>query len=585
MASPYDSVFDAAKQTATGSSGGASPYDAVFDQASQSATNLVSAPTAPSSESPKPQGNQAVAFASGFNRLPANLLGMPADFVANMLNLGIAGYGTTKRMLGGPGTDLPDTLDKRNLPLTSDWFNAQMNKTPFVDPTSEQAYPTTAAVGSGVSAGMTGATSLPRALTQAAIGGGSGGLSSAVYQSTGDPAKAALAGLAVPASAASATGATRLALSPNAQGRDLAAKAEQVGIPVGPVDVSRNPLTGAARSAMSAVPIVNRISRVQDEAQQTALNQRIGNLMGIPDKDGVALTPGVINKFVTDNKSPVSVTNGLDRIWSNNDLQVTSQYYQKLQSLKALAGTMDKENANTLTRWVSDFESKIQPQSGTSAAVIDGATANNLQSALGKVAANRQGGLAEALTDLRKSTIDTFNAGLSPDAAAENNRLRGQYKVWKTIEPLMAKAEAGQGGKVSGDVPASQLPSAVVASYGDSVASRTNPPPILPLSYVASQVIPDRIAKGVGSVRSNIQFGTAGAASGLLGSGIATAFHAGGAPAVAAALPYTAGLGASAGLLNWGLGSPTVLRGLMAKRQAGTLGTILPISSFLESQQ
>ena len=103
--------------------------------------------------------------------------------------------------------------------------------------------------------------------------------------------------------------------------------------------------------------------------------------------------------------------------------------------------------------------------------VIPGDVANRFQSTIRRTSESAQGFLKNDLSELRKEVLGAFNRSVSPDDAAALALTQKKYKAFKTVEPLLAKGEAGVAGREAGDVPAALLPSAVFNSYKGNVAA------------------------------------------------------------------------------------------------------------------
>lgn len=167
----------------------------------------------------------AGAIASGVNKGATILAGLPADTVANVIDLGIAGYGTLKRAIGGQGTQMPDPLDRSKLPLTSAWIQDRARQTDAgraVIDAGAQDYPTLHAGGTAIGAA---AARNPRAAVTAFSSGVAG---HTVGERTGSPEAAMLASMAPYAPAAIRTGLPR----PKITGPDVrAAHADDYVVP------------------------------------------------------------------------------------------------------------------------------------------------------------------------------------------------------------------------------------------------------------------------------------------------------------------------------------------------------------------
>lgn len=343
-------------------------------------------------------------------------------------------------------------------------------------------------------------------------------------------------------------GARAVAKPANQGAADLAA---QYGIPLGVADTSGNRFVKAARSLLSDLPGLGAIGNAQTGAKQTAFNRAVGGTFGA---DAERLTPDVMTA------AKGAVTGELNRLWGGNTLKLDVQLFNDLHAIEQRAVTdLNPEQA----KLVSNQIQKLLQQSTNSE--VPGAFANNWQSEL-RLAVDGEKGLAKkVLNDLRQSTLQAFNRGIAPQDAAALGKARGQYGNFKTIEPLMAKAEFGVGGRVSGDVPAGLLAGQVNQQMG----SRAIGSDLGNLAQVGSHFLVDRVAQTGGSPRAMLQNAAVlGGAGGV-----------GGAAAMANPVGAAAGTGTAA-LLQWMLGSPAVRkmltdprtqRGLLAEQMAARL--------------
>lgn len=142
-----------------------------------------------------------------------------------------------------------------------------------------------------------------------------------------------------------------------------------------------------------------------------------------------------------------------------------------------------------------------------------------------------------------------FDGGETPaQVLARTAALRGNqatYKAFKTVEPLLNKAEVGVAGRMPGDVPAALLPQAVANSYRGGVAGA----PLAELAQMGSRFLVDRVPQTGGSAKALLQ--NSMVVGGLLGTGGITS--------------PLALIGAPAAIrLNKALGSAALSRGLLA---------------------
>lgn len=343
---------------------------------------------------------------------------------------------------------------------------------------------------------------------------------------------------------------------------DLAARAiNQYGIPLGVADVTDSKIVKAARSVLNDLPVTGAMGAADKEAVQRGFNRAVGDTFGA---NADSLTPAVVDA------ARGRMGAEFDRIWGSNTMPYDAPLFQEIQRLRQsaamLPGTVNAHHgggdAARLWGWLNDVESKMVPDAQGNL-YMPGDVANRMQSGLRKQAESASGFLKDDLNTLRQAMISAFNRNVSPADAAALSANRNAYKAFKTVEPILNKAEAGVAGRVAGDVPAALLPGAVVQSYGNRVAQS----PFADLSQIAGRYLVDRTPQTGGSARALIQNTGVGALTlgGGLGAGMATG----------TALPVAAGFGAGIGLQS-ALGStrlanslltPQVQRGLLSAPQ------------------
>lgn len=338
------------------------------------------------------------------------------------------------------------------------------------------------------------------------------------------------------------------------QNRALAEKAiNQYDIPLGVADVTGSPIVKAARSVLNDAPLTGGIGARQRDAVQEGFNKAVGNTFGAP-------SPKLTNEVITAAKKRMG--DEFDRIWNNNSVNVDPQFLQKMISLEQQAAKLPQGDAHSLTSELRDLYSKMQT-GPNGEAIIPGDVANKFQQYLRKRAESSQG-LQNELNDLRQGLISNFNRSVSPQDAAALTMNRGQYKAFKTVEPLLNSAEAGVAGRLPGDIPAALLPNAATKSYGNVAGT-----PFEDLSQIGSQFIADRVARTGGSARAALQNGAIGSVLGLgaLSNPLAAM----------AAVPTAMGV-------NKMLGSPTIARS-MVSNAAPNPAQYNEILQFLARQQ
>lgn len=330
---------------------------------------------------------------------------------------------------------------------------------------------------------------------------------------------------------------------PDAAKADLARSALRDGIPVGVSDITDSKFLKSARSVLNDVPFIGGIGERQAAKTQEGFNKAVAKVVG---ESADSLTPQVMANAKT------RIGGELNRIWENNNLKLDARYVADVQQiLQDATAKLNPEQAQSVIKQVRNL---MQKQNNGE---IPGAFTNNWQSELRMLADGEKGLAQKYLNDLRQKTIQAFNRSVTGADASALSKARMQYGAYKTLEPIMNKAEAGVAGRVTGDVPAALLPGRVVEQYGSAARS-----PFGDLPQIGSQFLVDRVPRTGGSTRAAIQ-------NTLVGSGLMSGGAAAGA-AVAGGLGSGVGLAGGLGLtaiLEKALGSPTIARSVLANPQ------------------
>lgn len=396
-----------------------------------------------------------------------------------------------------------------------------------------------------------GAKGLLGMLTRTAGGAVTGGVSAGLLNPEDAKAGATIGGL-MPVGAKLAStlgGALWRQFSPGASS-DLAKKAiNQFDIPLGYSDVTDGKTVKALRSILNDAPLTGGIGAVQNEAKQAAFNKAVGKIFGAPE---TKLTAQVVDAA----KKRMGAE--FDRIWNANSLQVDPQLMMKMQDLQTVAKKLPRSEGASLSAEIDDLFNKMVPDANGNA-VIPGDVANKFQSYLRR-RAEGSAGLKNELGDLRGEIISAFNRSVSPQTAQALMKNREMYKAFKTVEPLLAKAEAGVAGRTAGDIPPSLLSGAVVSSYQNPAGT-----PLAELGQIGSKFLVDRTPQTGGSMRAALQNTAIGGAltGGAMVNPAATAMVI---PAAAAA--------------NYALGSPRLAKAAIS---AGDLELIKALRGIGQS--
>lgn len=252
-----------------------------------------------------------------------------------------------------------------------------------------------------------------------------------------------------------------------------------------------------------------------------------------------------------------------DRIWGNNALNVDPALIQKMSDLDVIAQKLPANEGASLQKEIQDIYSRMVPDANGNMQ-IPGDVANKFQQYLRR-RAEGSAGLRNELGDLRQALIQSFNRSVSPADEAALTLTRGQYKAFKTVEPILRSAELGVAGRNAGDVPASLLPGAVNKSYSNLDA------PLADLAQVGSKFLVDRTPQTGGSARAALQNTAIGAA--LAGGAMTT-------PWALAAVPSAMGIqklmqsqGAANAIMGNGQISPKLIQALRAAQIAAPVAS------------
>lgn len=482
------------------------------------------------------------AVGTGGNRAYLRLLGLPVDTMANVIDLPKFLYAAVRdpkgMFFGGdpqiPDTQLPNPVDRKNAFGTGDYLvnKAQQTKVGkfLVDPQNpeyEGGYLQN--LGAGIAGGG----------RNAVLGGTSATLGKAVGDATGNQSLAIAASMAPTAVKLGVKELAQAAARPrDPRAEELARAAMDKGIPLNLSDITDSRFIKSARSVMNDTPGLSVIGGRQDAGKQPAFNRAVGKTFGAEADN---LTPEVMGA------AKGEMGKKFDKVWNQNVLEVDAPLFQQLQTARQEAAKLPQGDRQRLMGWVKDIESQMMP-GANGAPTIPGAVANRYQSKLRTEVDSAGGFLKTNLQDLRQGLLSAFNRSVSPADAADLSQVRGQYKAFKTVEPLLNKGEAGVAGRMSGDVPPSLLPGAVAKEYSSPGGTELGQ-----LSQIGSRFLVDRTPQTGGSTRAMIQ-------NGVVGGGLLTG--------VGMASPVAAGAGLTlSAAAQLAIGSPKLARALMNSGQ------------------
>lgn len=320
---------------------------------------------------------------------------------------------------------------------------------------------------------------------------------------------------------------------------------EKYGIPLNVADVSNSKLLKATKSVLDDLPVSASMGAANRDAKTQAFNAAVGRTMGVDSK---SLTPDVISA----GKSALSQK--LDEIYTKNPLGIDGKLFSDFGAIDSKAKMLLPEQRGIVEAW----KQRLLQESDNS--LVPGQFVNNWQAELRAAIDGEKGLMKSVLGDLRKSVLTAFDRGLKGEDAKALAKYKTEWGAYKTIAPLMEKAEAGVAGRVSGDVPAALLPGAVVRNY-----SSVSNSPFAELAPIAGRYMTDRVPQTGGSVRALVQNMIQHPASQALGLGTGLFVN----PALTAA-------GVGAATAGQGLLGPTVARSMTGAAPSGFLTPALP---------
>lgn len=345
----------------------------------------------------------------------------------------------------------------------------------------------------------------------------------------------AVGGAAIPAAIAGLRELSR----PSQQMLPILQTAKQEGIPFGLADTTQNKVVKSAASWLQDL-VGGGNQRGKQDAINAAWARKVGETGNIVDAATIAAA-----------KKGRGAE--MEAIWSRNDLQVSPSYFQRLQSIKQEAANLDAASQRRVLKWVDEFEGAIT-EGQNSQAIIPGQTAFARQSKLRQIVESASGEEKRLLSDLRKSTIDAFNGSVTGQEAAALTKARGQYRVAKTLEPIVGKTDTGGAGRLPGDIPNALIPNAIAQNFPNMATGLGRE--VADLAAVTSHLGVDRVPQTGGSLRALLQ--------NSFGLGIpAAGFAAGGIPG---ALALSAATGGGLNLASRGLNRPGLLNALNSGR-------------------
>lgn len=264
-------------------------------------------------------------------------------------------------------------------------------------------------------------------LRAASLGGAQG--------TVGDESRAAnaavngLLGVVGQGVASGAAGLARGAVSRlDAPVRQLAQKAESIGLRLGVPDLSENAFVRTVASQMDRLPFSGATKRTK--GNQEAFNRAIGKTVGL--EDAPRLTPDVFAK------AKARLQDGFEQLSARNELGLTTGHVSRMRALIDEASRLGgSDTARMVKGWVNELVSKVDGDG-----MIPGKAYQSFDSRLAK---QLKGGgeSAHYLGELRDLVRGAMDDSISAQDRAAWQTIRRQYAALKTVEPLVAKSADG----------------------------------------------------------------------------------------------------------------------------------------------
>lgn len=201
---------------------------------------------------------------------------------------------------------------------------------------------------------------------------------------------------------------------------------KSIGVNLGATDLADRGFVKNFTSQMERLPLSGGRSR--QAANEQAVTRAVAGELGLKKVD--KLTPRVFGKRMSE------IGDDFNRLSEKNSLVLDKQLIDDLARVQKesdeLVGT-----GQLSQNWIDSLISKAD-ETGT----ISGKAYKSFDSNLGKII-KTGGEKAYALGELRDTVRGAMDRSISPEDAAEWARIRKQYAVGKTIEPLVAKTKDG----------------------------------------------------------------------------------------------------------------------------------------------
>lgn len=245
-------------------------------------------------------------------------------------------------------------------------------------------------------------------LTNAAIGGATGGLVQGGAEGVKQAGKAVIPKIGTEAAT-------------------LAQRAQDLGIPLSVSQIAPGKIRTTAQKVSQAIPL----SGVQkfEESQTTAWNKALASTLG---ESADNLGPETIKNFLN------RTSTGFDNVLKGKSVQIGDDALNAFDNIVSDADlTLTKDLSDVVAKNVKKLKKDIgQGQ-------LSGEKLASFRSELVKRIPNAQGDTKSYLTNIVDEIDAIAQKSLGPDAAQQLSGLRRQWRNYKTVEPLLEKSSDG----------------------------------------------------------------------------------------------------------------------------------------------
>lgn len=213
---------------------------------------------------------------------------------------------------------------------------------------------------------------------------------------------------------------------PDVEKRAAIRYGDSIGVRLSAGELADNGMMRNVANQMERLPFSG--GRARYDANAKAFTGAVAKEMGLSSDK---ITPRLFGKRMSD------IGDDFSRLSENNSLKIDKALMDELALVQKDAEEL--VDAGGITKnWISRLIDKADENG-----IVSGTAYKSIDSKMGKVMAKAGGENAYAIGELREAIRGAMDRSIKPEDAAEWARIRKQYAVGKTIEPLVAKTKDG----------------------------------------------------------------------------------------------------------------------------------------------